>query len=131
MSSDAHIPVILGGARTPFGRFRGGLAPLSASELGAHAIRAALERTGVRAEQIEAVIVGQVIQAGAGQGPARQSSLAAGIGWDVPTVTVNKLCLSGLTAVIDAARMVRAGEADFIVAAGQESMTNAPHLLKG
>ncbi|MGO4585806.1 acetyl-CoA C-acetyltransferase [Arthrobacter sp. 2RAF6] len=131
MSSDAHIPVILGGARTPFGRFRGGLAPLSASELGAHAIRAALERTGVRAEQIEAVIVGQVIQAGAGQGPARQSSLAAGVGWDVPTVTVNKLCLSGLTAVIDAARMVRAGEADFIVAAGQESMTNAPHLLKG
>jgi acetyl-CoA C-acetyltransferase len=131
MSSDAHIPVILGGARTPFGRFRGGLAPLSASELGAHAIRAALERTGVRAEQVEAVIVGQVIQAGAGQGPARQSSLAAGIGWDVPTVTVNKLCLSGLTAVIDAARMVRAGEADFIVAAGQESMTNAPHLLKG
>jgi acetyl-CoA C-acetyltransferase len=85
----------------------------------------------VRAEQIEAVVVGQVIQAGAGQGPARPSSLAAGIGWDVPTVTVNKLCLSGLTAVIDAARMVRAGEADFVVAAGQESKTNAPHLVKG
>ncbi|MGN6161926.1 MAG: acetyl-CoA C-acyltransferase [Marmoricola sp.] len=131
MSSDANIPVILGGARTPFGRFRGALAPLSASELGAHAIRAALERAGVMAEQIEAVIVGQVVQAGAGQGPARQASLAAGIGWDVPTVTVNKLCLSGLTAVIDAARMVRAGDADFIVAAGQESMTNAPHLVKG
>ncbi len=131
MTTDAHVPVILGGARTPFGRFKGGLASLSASELGAHAIRAALERSGVSAHLIEAVVVGQVIQAGAGQGPARQASLAAGIGWDVPTVTVNKLCLSGLTAVIDAARMIRAGEADFIVAAGQESMTNAPHLVKG
>ncbi|MHA7290506.1 acetyl-CoA C-acetyltransferase [Arthrobacter sp. MDT3-24] len=121
--------VILGGARTPFGRFRGSLSGLTSSELGAHAIRNALERSGVAPEQIQAVIVGQVIQAGAGQGPARQASLAAGIGWDVPTVTINKLCLSGLTAVIDAARMIRAGEADFIVAAGQESMTNAPHLL--
>lgn len=131
MNQNANIPVILGGARTPFGRFRGGLTPFSSSELGAHAIRAALERTGVAPEQIGAVIVGQVIQAGAGQGPARQASLAAGIGWDVPTVTINKLCLSGLTAVIDAARMIRAGEADFIVAAGQESMTNAPHLVPG
>jgi acetyl-CoA C-acetyltransferase len=131
MSPESIIPVILGGARTPFGRFRGGLGPLSASDLGAHAIRAALERAGVAAEQIEAVVVGQVIQAGAGQGPARQASLGAGIGWDVPTVTVNKLCLSGLTAVIDAARMIRGGEAEFVVAAGQESMTNAPHLAKG
>lgn len=131
MNQNANIPVILGGARTPFGRFRGGLTPFSSSELGAHAIRAALERTGVAPEQIGAVIVGQVIQAGAGQGPARQASLAAGIGWDVPTITINKLCLSGLTAVIDAARMIRTGEADFIVAAGQESMTNAPHLVPG
>jgi acetyl-CoA C-acetyltransferase len=131
MNQNANIPVILGGARTPFGRFRGGLTAFSSSELGAHAIRAALDRAGVAPEQIEAVIVGQVIQAGAGQGPARQASLAAGIGWDVPTVTINKLCLSGLTAVIDAARMIRAGEADFIVAAGQESMTNAPHLVPG
>ncbi|GAA4046114.1 acetyl-CoA C-acetyltransferase [Arthrobacter methylotrophus] len=131
MNPDSRTPVILGGARTPFGRFRGGLAPLSASDLGAHAIRAALERAGVAVGLIEAVIVGQVIQAGEGQGPARQASLGAGIGWDVPTVTVNKLCLSGLTAVIDAARMIRAGEADFVVAAGQESMTNAPHLVKG
>jgi acetyl-CoA C-acetyltransferase len=130
MSNDAPTAVILGGARTPFGRFRGSLAPLSSSELGAHAIRHALERAGVAPEQVQAVIVGQVIQAGAGQGPARQASLAAGIGWDVPTVTINKLCLSGLTAVIDAARMIRAGEADFIVAAGQESMSNAPHLLR-
>jgi acetyl-CoA C-acetyltransferase len=131
LNQNANIPVILGGARTPFGRFRGGLTPFSSTELGAHAIRAALDRAGVAPEQIDAVIVGQVIQAGAGQGPARQASLAAGIGWDVPTVTINKLCLSGLTAVIDAARMIRAGEADFIVAAGQESMTNAPHLVPG
>ena len=131
MNQNANIPVILGGARTPFGKFRGGLTPFSSSDLGAHAIRAALERTGVAPEQIGAVIVGQVIQAGAGQGPARQASLAAGIGWDVPTITINKLCLSGLTAVIDAARMIRTGEADFIIAAGQESMTNAPHLVPG
>jgi acetyl-CoA C-acetyltransferase len=130
-SSNSNIPVILAGARTPFGRFRGGLSAFSSSALGAHAIRAALERSGLRADQVEAVIVGQVFQAGAGQGPARQASLDAGIGWDVPTVTINKLCLSGLTAVIDAARMIRAGEADFVVAAGQESMTNAPHLLRG
>jgi len=130
-SSNSTIPVILGGSRTPFGRFRGSLSAFSSSGLGAHAIRAALERSGLRADQVEAVIVGQVLQAGAGQGPARQASLGAGIGWDVPTVTINKLCLSGLTAVIDAARMIRAGEADFVVAAGQESMTNAPHLLKG
>jgi acetyl-CoA C-acetyltransferase len=131
MSTDTPVPVILGGARTPFGRFRGGLSSLSASELGSHAIVAALERTGVETEQISAVIVGQVIQAGAGQGPARQAALGAGIGWNVPTVTVNKLCLSGLTAVIDAARMIRTGEADFVVAVGQESMTNAPHLAMG
>ncbi len=129
MNSDSRTPVILSGARTPFGRFRGSLSTLSSSDLGAHAIRTALERAGVAPEQIDAVIVGQVIQAGAGQGPARQASLGAGIGWDVPpTVTVNKLCLSGLTAVIDAARMIRAGEADIVVAAGQESMTNAPPI---
>jgi acetyl-CoA C-acetyltransferase len=129
--SHDRTPVIIGGARTPFGRFRGGLASFSAAELGAHAIRGALSRSGVLPEQIEAVIMGQVIQAGAKQGPARQASLAAGIGWDVPTVTINKLCLSGLTAVIDAARLIRAGEADFVVAGGQESMTNAPHLVPG
>lgn len=129
MGNDAHIPVILGGARTPFGRFRGSLAPFSASQLGAHAIEHALLRSGLAPTQVQAVIMGQVIQAGAGQGPARQASLGAGIGWDVPTVTINKLCLSGLTAVIDAARMIRAGEVDFVVAGGQESMTNAPHLL--
>lgn len=126
-----NTPVILGGARTPFGRFRGALSAFTAPQLGAHAIRAALAQADVVPEMIESVIMGQVIQAGAKQGPARQASLTAGIGWDVPTVTINKLCLSGLTAVIDAARMVRAGEVDFVVAGGQESMTNAPHLVPG
>lgn len=129
--NDDLTPVIIGGARTPFGRFRGAISSLPATELGAHAIKAALERSGVPASDINHVIMGQVILAGTGQGPARQASLKAGIGWDVPTVTINKLCLSGLTAVIDAARMIRAGEADFIVAAGQESMSNAPHLVRG
>ncbi|MEF2978379.1 acetyl-CoA C-acetyltransferase [Subtercola sp. YIM 133946] len=122
-------PVILSGARTPFAKINGALAALTAPELGAHAIRAALDRSGVPASAVNQVIMGQVIQAGSGQGPARQASIGAGIGWDVPTVTINKLCLSGLTAVIDAARLVRVGEADVVVAGGQESMTNAPHLL--
>ncbi len=129
--NDDLTPVIIGGARTPFGRFRGAISSVQATDLGAHAIKAALERSGVQAGDINHVIMGQVILAGTGQGPARQASLKAGIGWDVPTVTINKLCLSGLTAVIDAARMIRAGEADFIVAAGQESMSNAPHLVRG
>lgn len=129
--NDDLTPVIIGGARTPFGRFRGAISAVPATDLGAHAIKAALERSGVKASDIDHVIMGQVILAGTGQGPARQASLKAGIGWDVPTVTINKLCLSGLTAVIDAARMIRAGEADFIVAAGQESMSNAPHLVRG
>lgn len=129
--NDDLTPVVVGGARTPFGKFRGSLSSLSAVELGAHAITAALERSGVSAADINHVIMGQVILAGSGQGPARQAALKAGIGWEVPTVTINKLCLSGLTAVIDAVRMIRAGEADFIVAAGQESMTNAPHLVRG
>jgi acetyl-CoA C-acetyltransferase len=129
--NDDLVPVIVGGARTPFGKFRGALSSLQATDLGAAAISAALERSGVSAASINHVIMGQVILAGTGQGPARQAALKAGIGWDVPTVTINKLCLSGLTAVIDAARMIRAGEADFIVAAGQESMSNAPHLVRG
>ncbi|MDQ0094201.1 acetyl-CoA C-acyltransferase [Paeniglutamicibacter psychrophenolicus] len=129
--NDDLTPVVIGGARTPFGRFRGAISSVPATDLGAHAIKAALERSGVKASDINHVIMGQVILAGTGQGPARQASLKAGIGWDVPTVTINKLCLSGLTAVIDAARMIRAGEAEFIVAAGQESMSNAPHLVRG
>ncbi|KQQ10451.1 acetyl-CoA C-acyltransferase [Rathayibacter sp. Leaf296] len=131
MAADDLVAVILGGARTPFARFGGAFATLSATELGAHAVRAALERSGVEAPDVDAVILGQVIQAGAGQGPARQTAILAGLGWDVPTVTINKLCLSGLTAVIDAARLVRTGEATVVVAGGQESMTRTPHLLLG
>lgn len=129
--NDDLTPVIVAWARTPFGKFRGALSSVQVNDLGAHAIKAALERSGVPAEKIGHVILGQVILAGAGQGPARQASIKAGISYNVPTVTINKLCLSGLTAVIDAARMIRCGEADFIVAAGQESMSNAPHLVRG
>lgn len=123
--------VIVGGARTPFTRLLGQQADLQAVELGAHAIRHALERAGVPAADVDMVYMGQVVQAGAGQNPARQSALGAGIGWDVPAMTINKVCLSGLTAVIDAARLIRLGESSVVVAGGQESMTNAPHLLVG
>ncbi|WP_457974099.1 acetyl-CoA C-acetyltransferase [Arthrobacter sp. D1-17] len=130
-SADNSDVVILSGARTPQGRLNGQLASFTAVELGTHAITAALAASGLRADQVEAVIMGQVLQAGAGQNPARQSSIGAGIGWNVPAVTVNKVCLSGLTAVIDAARMIRSGDARVVVAGGQESMTRAPHLLPG
>jgi acetyl-CoA C-acetyltransferase len=130
-SADNTEVVILAAARTPQGRINGQLASFTAVDLGAHAIKAALDASGVDAGEVEAVIMGQVLQAGAGQNPARQSSIGAGIGWNVPAVTVNKVCLSGLTAVIDAARMIRGGEASVVVAGGQESMTRAPHLLPG
>src|SRR4051812_50180704 len=96
--TDDTTPVLLGGARTPFAKFNGAFAPLSSTALGAAAIRAALERTGVPAESIDAVILGQVIQAGAGQGPARQAGIAAGASWGAPTVTIQKLCPSRPTA---------------------------------
>lgn len=131
MSGNRNDVVILGGARTPQGRLNGQLAGFSAVELGSKAIAAALERSGVPAENVDSVIMGQVIQAGAGQNPARQSAIGAGIGWDVPTVTINKVCLSGLAAITDAARLIRAGEAEVVVAGGQESMTNGPHVLPG
>ncbi|WP_434019664.1 acetyl-CoA C-acyltransferase [Paraoerskovia sediminicola] len=130
-ASDATTPVLLHGARTPFGKFRGALSSLSAADLGAHAIRGSLAAAGVDPADVDAVIMGQVVQAGSGQGPARQASIGAGLGWDVPATTINKLCLSGLTAIIDAARLVRTGEARVVVAGGQESMTNAPHLMLG
>ncbi|MHA7299840.1 acetyl-CoA C-acetyltransferase [Pseudarthrobacter sp. MDT1-22] len=130
-SNDNTDVVILAGARTPQGRLNGQLASFTAVELGAHAIRSAVAASGVDAGQVDAVIMGQVLQAGAGQNPARQSAIGAGIGWNVPTVTINKVCLSGLTAVIDAARMIRSGDATVVVAGGQESMTRAPHLLPG
>jgi acetyl-CoA C-acetyltransferase len=121
--------VIVAAARTPQGRLKGRLAPLTAVQLGAAAIRGALERGGIPADAVDAVLVGQVLQAGAGQNAARQAAIAAGIGWDVHAATVNKVCLSGLTAIIDASRMLRLGDATVVVAAGMESMTRAPHLL--
>jgi acetyl-CoA C-acetyltransferase len=130
-SRDNTDVVILAAVRTPQGRINGQLASFTAVELGSRAIKGALDASGVDAGDVEAVIMGQVLQAGAGQNPARQSSIGAGIGWDVPAVTINKVCLSGLTAVIDAARMIRGGEAEVVVAGGQESMTRAPHLLPG
>lgn len=123
--------VILAGSRTPQGRVNGQLSSLTAVELGAAAITGALERAGVAADQVDAVLMGQVLQAGCGQNPARQSAIAAGIPWNVPAMTLNKVCLSGLAAIIDAARLVRLGEADVVIAGGQESMSRAPHLLPG
>ncbi len=127
----AHDIVIVAGARTPFGRFRGGLSALAAVELGVVAARAAIERAGDLAPAVDHVVIGQVLQAGAGQNPARQTAVGAGISLDVPAITINKVCLSGLTAIIDGARLIRAGEARAVLAGGQESMTNAPYLVPG
>jgi acetyl-CoA C-acetyltransferase len=123
------LPVIVGAARTPVGRLLGSLASKSASDLGGVAIAAALERAGVPASQVQYVIMGQVLQAGAGQITARQAAVAAGIPMIVPAVTINKVCLSGLNAIAYAAQLIRLGEYDVVVAGGMESMTNAPHLL--
>ena len=121
--------VIVAGARTPIGKFRGSLAGFTAMELGSIAIRAALERSGVAPEQVEYVIMGHVIQAGAGQITARQAAVGAGIPKEVPAITVNKVCLSGLSAIAMADQMIRAGELEIVVAGGMESMTNAPFLI--
>lgn len=123
--------VIVAAARTPQGRLKGQLASFTAPQLGSFAIRGALAHASIAPTAIDAVIVGQVLAAGAGQNAARQAAVGAGIGWDVPAHSVNKVCLSGLTAVIDAARMIRCGDATTVVAAGMESMTRAPHLLMG
>ena len=123
--------VIVAAARTPQGRLKGALSSFSAPQLGSFAIAGALDRAGIPASAVDAVIMGQVLPAGSGQNPARQASLGAGIGWDVPAHSVNKVCLSGLTAVIDASRMVAAGDAEVVVAGGMESMSQAPHLLMG
>jgi acetyl-CoA C-acetyltransferase len=123
--------VIVAAARTPQGRLKGQLAPLTAVQLGSAAIKGALAQGGIPAEAVDQVLVGQVLPAGAGQNPARQAAIGAGIGWDVPAASVNKVCLSGLTAIIDGARMIRLGDATVVVAAGMESMTRAPHLLMG
>jgi acetyl-CoA C-acetyltransferase len=127
--SEPRQPVIVGGARTPVGRLLGSLASKSASDLGGVAIAGALERAGLSPDQVGYVIMGQVLQAGAGQIPARQAAVAAGIPMTVPALTVNKVCLSGLDAIALAAQLIRLGEHDVIVAGGMESMTRAPHLL--
>jgi acetyl-CoA C-acetyltransferase len=121
--------VIVAGARTPVGKLMGSLKDFSGSDLGAVAIAGALEKAGVPASAVEYVIMGQVLTAGAGQMPARQAAVAAGIGWDVPALTINKMCLSGIDAIALADQLIRAGEFDVVVAGGQESMTKAPHLL--
>lgn len=123
--------VIVGGARTPYGKLAGALAALTSVQLGAHAIAAAVARAGLGPGEVDAVVLGQVLQAGAGQNPARQAALGAGLEPQVHASAVNKVCLSGLTAIIDGARMIRAGDAGVVVAGGMESMTHAPHLLPG
>ena len=123
-------PVIIGGARTGIGRLLGSLAGFSAVELGGFAIKGALGRAGIQPEQVQYVIMGHVLQAGTGQITSRQAAVKAGIPMTTPATTVNKVCLSGLDAIAQAADLIRLGEFDVIVAGGMESMTNAPHLLK-
>src|SRR3954468_755239 len=121
--------VIVAGARTPIGRLLGGLKDFSAMDLGGFAIKAALERAGVTGDQIEYVIMGQVLQAGAGQITARQAAVKAGIPMNIPAITINKVCLSGLDSIALADQLINAGEFDIVVAGGMESMTQAPHIL--
>ncbi|MFJ7267963.1 acetyl-CoA C-acetyltransferase [Streptomyces sp. NPDC099050] len=121
--------VIVAGARTPMGRLLGSLKSFSGADLGGFAIKSALERAGITGDQVQYVIMGQVLQAGAGQIPARQAAVKGGIPMNVPALTINKVCLSGLDAIALADQLIRAGEFDIVVAGGQESMTNAPHLL--
>lgn len=123
--------VILHGARTPIGKLSGGLASFAATQLGGFAIKAALERAGVKPEQVDYVFMGQVLQAGAGQITARQAAVNGGIDMGVPATTINKVCLSGLNSIFLADQMIQSGEADIVVAGGMESMTNAPYLLPG
>ncbi|WP_026554369.1 acetyl-CoA C-acetyltransferase [Arthrobacter sp. 35W] len=138
MSDSTSLPdpanddvVIVSGARTPHGRINGQLSSLSAPDLGAIAVAGALEKGHIDPNVIDAVIMGQVVQAGAGQNPARQTATRAGIGWSVPAITINKVCLSGLAAIVDGSRMIRCGDADVVVAGGQESMSQSPHILPG
>ncbi|WP_454112575.1 acetyl-CoA C-acetyltransferase [Microbacterium aurum] len=123
--------VIVAAARTPQGRLKGQLASFMAPQLGGFAIAGALTQGSIPADAVDAVILGQVLPAGSGQNPARQAAIAGGLGWNVPASAVNKVCLSGLTAIIDAKRMIASGDAKVVVAGGMESMTRAPHLLMG
>ena len=131
MTENANDIVIVNGARTPQGKLLGALASQSAVDLGAHAIKHALQRAEVAPEDVDYVYMGNVVQAGNGQNPAKQAAVAAGLPMNVPAMSLNKVCLSGLVAVTEGARMIRAGEADVVVAGGMESMTNAPHLALG
>ncbi|MEV5886788.1 acetyl-CoA C-acetyltransferase [Streptomyces sp. NPDC052020] len=128
-ATNGTTSVIVAGARTPMGRLLGSLKSFSGADLGGFAIKAALDRAGIGGDQVQYVIMGQVLQAGAGQIPARQAAVKAGIPMNVPALTINKVCLSGLDAIALADQLIRAGEFDIVVAGGQESMTNAPHLL--
>ncbi|MCX6400092.1 MAG: acetyl-CoA C-acetyltransferase [Propionibacteriales bacterium] len=121
--------VIVAGARTPIGRLLGGLKSFSAADLAGVAIKGALEKSGVAPEQVDYLILGQVLQAGAGQNPARTAGIAGGLPLNVPSITINKVCLSGINAIAQADQLIRSGEAEIVVAGGMESMTNAPHLL--
>ncbi|MET8025815.1 acetyl-CoA C-acetyltransferase [Streptomyces avermitilis] len=127
--TNSTTSVIVAGARTPMGRLLGSLKSFSGADLGGFAIKSALDRAGIGGDQVQYVIMGQVLQAGAGQIPARQAAVKAGIPMSVPALTINKVCLSGLDAIALADQLIRAGEFDVVVAGGQESMTNAPHLL--
>jgi acetyl-CoA C-acetyltransferase len=131
MADKNRIPVIVAAARTPIGKFLGGLSTLTAPELGAAAIRAALQRSGVPASAVDEVIMGNVVQGGVGQAPARQAMLKAGVPTSVSAMTINKVCGSGLKAVMLAAQSIKAGDAQVIVAGGQESMSNAPYYVYG
>ena len=124
-------PVIVAGARTPIGKLLGALAPLTAAQLAGTAIAAALDRAGITGDQVDGVIFGNVVQAGVGPNPARLGADLGGIPMRAPALTVNKLCLSGMSAIAQAAAQVAAGYSDIVVAGGTESMTNAPHLLPG
>jgi acetyl-CoA C-acetyltransferase len=128
--TEATTSVIVAGARTPMGRLLGSLKDFSGADLGGVAIKGALERAGVGGDQVDYVIMGQVLTAGAGQIPARQAAVKAGIPMTVPALTINKVCLSGIDAIALADQLIRAGEFEIVVAGGQESMTNAPHLLE-
>jgi acetyl-CoA C-acetyltransferase len=127
----ASASVIVAGARTPIGKLSGALASFSAADLGGFAIAAALERAGVAPDEVDHVIMGQVLMAGQGQVPSRQAAVKAGIPMSVPSVNVNKVCLSGLNAIYLAHQMIAAGDADIVVAGGMESMTNAPYIAEG
>src|SRR5689334_25440733 len=131
MADSSRTAVIVSAARTPIGKFLGGLSTLTAPELGAQAIRAAVQRAGVALDDIEEVIMGNVIQGGVGQAPARQAMLKAGIPATVSALTVNKVCGSGLKAVMLAAQAIKAGDREVVVAGGQESMSNAPYYNYG